>query len=118
MIKHLGSNTSDFLKNHKLSKLTKGDIRRIVILLVKVSGRRTPPQLTRMKGQQEDIRNQSFLFTAAWEPREMGEVVGSPGLWSPDHLKREQKEEQLLWMPLKADREGRAALPARSSPGL
>ena len=57
-------------------------------------------------------------MTAAWEPREMGEVVVSPGLWSPGHLKPQQEEEQLLWMPLKADREGRATLHARSLPGL
>lgn len=55
---------------------------------------------------------------AAWEPREMGEMVVSPELWRPGHLKPEQEEEQLLWMSLMADREGQAALPTRSSPGL
>ena len=80
-------NTSDFLKNHKLSKLTKGDTRRTVILLLKISGRKTPPQLRRIKGYQDDIRNQSFLLTAAWEQREMGEMVVSPELRRPGDLK-------------------------------
>ena len=80
-------NTSDFLKSHKLSKLTKGDTRWTVILLLKISGRETPPQLRRIKGYQDDIRNQSFLLTAAWEQREMGEMVVSPELRRLGHLK-------------------------------